>query len=377
LVPDGTFCPARRHEVESHVPVADAPVTLFRTGTSKGAGPVDASQAARNGTFCSARTSTPAAQSPAGGRAPILPKVASPVRFKYLLSLPERVLRSLGALSGGLLREIGNVALPAGVRRTALYRTMVEVALRFLIEEVGQVDGIYPAEGRLAERFLLQRTASHGIELLGILAFQASPIWVLAALADVSGGGRKLIRELSKALEDEGLLEPRARFETLDQLLDGLAKTSGHFADTLNLPPLDVPGLRREWARLKTELQALPPKKLPAPERVETIWDDLRRTAAEQRRSIFTVSSLMAVSAVAHVPANLLWLSRAARTVARRTGKVFGEAILDHYAESLREISETGFVNYWRREFRPYLRAAAEQFAPERLSTTERLLHRR
>ena len=70
---------------------------------------------------------------------------------------------------------------------------MVEVVLRFLIEEVGQAEGIHPSEGLLAEKFLLKRTASHGIELLGILAFHASPIWVLAALADATGSGRKLI----------------------------------------------------------------------------------------------------------------------------------------------------------------------------------------
>src|SRR6266516_7434854 len=125
-------------------------------------------------------------------------------RYKYFLSLPERVVRSLSALSGGLLQEIGNVVLPGSVRRTRLYRTMVEVVLRFLIEEVGQVEGIYPSEGRLAEKFLLQRTASHGIELLGILAFHASPIWVLSALADATGSGRKLIQEISEALQDEG-----------------------------------------------------------------------------------------------------------------------------------------------------------------------------
>src|SRR6266568_4076666 len=101
----------------------------------------------------------------------ILQTVTSAARYKYILSLPERVIRSLGALSGGLLREIGNVALPASVRRTTLYNTMVGVTLRFLIQEVGEVEGIYPSEGRLAERFLIQRGASHGIELLGILAF--------------------------------------------------------------------------------------------------------------------------------------------------------------------------------------------------------------
>src|ERR1035441_2488139 len=39
----------------------------------------------------------------------ILQSVSSPARYKYILSLPERAVRSLGALSGGLLREIGNV----------------------------------------------------------------------------------------------------------------------------------------------------------------------------------------------------------------------------------------------------------------------------
>src|SRR5579864_3315642 len=102
----------------------------------------------------------------------------------YLLSLPERVLRSASALSAGLVREIGNVTLPKALRRTRLYQTMVETTLRFLIEQVGQVEGAYPAEGKLAENFLIQRTVGDGIDFAGILAFHASPVWILAALAD-------------------------------------------------------------------------------------------------------------------------------------------------------------------------------------------------
>ena len=275
-----------------------------------------------------------------------------------------------------MLREIGVVVVPASLRRTTLYRTMVEVTLRFLIEEVGQVEGIYPTEGRLAANFLLQRTASHGIELLGILSFHASPVWVLAALADVTGAGNTLVREISQALKDEGLLERDARFETMEQMLDGLERTSSHLARTLNLPPVDISGLRREWETFRQEAKTIPPKRVPTPEQLESIWEGIRRTAKEQGRSVFTVSSLMAVSALAHVPGNVLWLSRAAHSAARRTGKVLGEAILDHYVRSLAEISRTGFVAYWTREFRPYLRAAALQFAPGHETLTERLLHR-
>jgi hypothetical protein len=111
-------------------------------------------------------------------------------------------------------------------------------------------------------------------------------------------------------------------------------------------------------------------------EKIEGVWDRLRRSAEEQDRSVFTVSSLMAVSAVAHVPGNVLWLSKAARSAARRTGKVLGEALLDHYVDTMSEISEEGFLQYWQREFRPYLRAAAAQFAPGKQSLTERLLRK-
>ena len=86
---------------------------------------------------------------------------------QYLLSLPERALRSASALAAGLVREIGNVTLPKAVRRTRLYQTMVETTLRFLIEQVGQVEGCYPAEGELAENFLLKGTLGDGIDLAG------------------------------------------------------------------------------------------------------------------------------------------------------------------------------------------------------------------
>src|ERR1019366_2760257 len=62
---------------------------------------------------------------------------------------------------------------------------------------------------------------------------------------------------------------------------------------------------------------------------------DLDATAHEQGRSVFVVSSLLAVSTVAHVPANVVWLSRAARSAVRRTGRVLGDTVLDHYSAAL------------------------------------------
>lgn len=295
----------------------------------------------------------------------------------YVLSLPERVVRSASALAGGLLREVGNVILPPRVRRTSLYRNLVEVGLRFMIEEVGQVEGVYAPEGQLASDFLLRRTAGHGIEWAGILTFHASPVWVMAALADISGAGRGLISEISDALKQGGLLDPGTKFESVDQILDGLERSAGRVAEALNTPPVDVASLRREWAAVREEVRKIPPRNLPSANLVRRNWEALKREAAAQNRSVFVLSSILAVAAIGLVPENLRWLSRCARLAARRTGQVFARALLDHYASALKEIRKAGYLGYWKREFRPYLVAAARQFSPRTGSLTAKLLRRR
>jgi hypothetical protein len=111
----------------------------------------------------------------------------------YLLSLPERLVRSTLGLGAGAARELGEVAIPRAVRRSQLYRNLVDTTLRYLIEQVGGAEGVYPAGDPSDKNFLMRRTAGNAIEALGIVAFRASPVWVLAALADLCGMGRYLI----------------------------------------------------------------------------------------------------------------------------------------------------------------------------------------
>jgi hypothetical protein len=302
--------------------------------------------------------------------------IVLPDPAQYLLSLPERVLRSAAAIAGGLLQELGDITIPASVRRTQTYQMMVGLGLRFLIEQVGEVEGVYPAEGQLTNDFILRRTAGHGIELAGILAFHASPVWILAALADISGAGRQIVSEVSQALQDEGLLDSGARFETIDQMLDGLEQSAAHAANVINSPPIDVPGLRAEWSSFQAAVRKIPPRRLPSPESLSHLWAELKTEAANQNRSVFELSSLLALSSIAKVPYNLQRLARAARRAAWSTGQSFAGPLLGHYSDTLKQIHQAGYIAYWSREFRPYLRAAAAQFSPERRSLTERLLRR-
>ena len=202
----------------------------------------------------------------------------------YLLSLPERLLRSSLGLGAGVAREIGEVVLPDGVRRTRLYQNLVDTTLRFLIEQVGGVEGAYPNETPLPDDFLKRRTAGNVIEALGIVAFRASPVWVLAAMADLCGLGRHLIPQLADELKQQGLLDQDRTFESVDEVLDGLEKTSARVASAINTLPLDVASLRAEWNAIREEARKLQPSLLPSPEMVTGLWHRLRDEAAAQNR---------------------------------------------------------------------------------------------
>jgi hypothetical protein len=292
----------------------------------------------------------------------------------YLLSFPERIVRAVLGLGAGVTREVGEVALPEGIRRSQLYKNLVDATLRFLIEQVGGVEGVYGTEESLPDNFLARRTAGNAVEVLGIVAFRASPVWVLAALSDLCGVGRHVIPEIADALKAQGLLDKDAVFTSVDQMLDGLERTSSRLAATINTPPLDVAGLRTEWEAIRKEARGLKPESFPSRGTVTNIWAQLKTESARQGRSVFETSSMMAVTAARALPDGVRWLSASARVGATHAGHMFAAALLDHYRLTLSEIQQVGYVAYARQHLHPYFRAAVDQFSPKRRTLTQRLL---
>ncbi|MBM3759185.1 MAG: hypothetical protein FJW36_02940 [Acidobacteria bacterium] len=255
----------------------------------------------------------------------------------YLLSLPERTLRAVTALAAGLLRESSEVTLPPAFRSTRVYQSIVEQSLRFLIEKVGKVEGTYEKGADLPADFLVRRTAGNGIDFLSLAVFHASPVWVLAALSDVSGTGGKLLGEIASMLEKEGWLTGAGSIRSITDLLDALERGSGHLAESFNTPPLNREALLKEWESLK--------KVVATREQVEADWELLRQTAVSQRKPLMEVSTAVALNTL---------------RFGRRT---FADPILEHYGQTLGELNEIGFTAFAAREMGPYWRAAVANFS--------------
>ena len=129
-----------------------------------------------------------------------------------------------------------------------------------------------------------------------------------------------------------------------------------------------------EWSKVAAEARRLPAPKLPSRADVTGLWAELRRAAAEQNRSVFDLSSLLAVSAVGELPRRVRLLSRSAALAARKGGGAMSEALLEHYHATLTKIRETGFLAYGTRQLSPYVSAALKGFSPKQQTHTERFV---
>ena len=148
----------------------------------------------------------------------------------------------------------------------------------------------------LGEDFLLRRAAGNGIELMGVIAFRASPVWVLAALADVAGFGRQLIPEIAESLKKEGLLAPDGSFATMEQLLGGARAQLGSARGERQCAAARRRGLARGVAQVRGEARQLPAPQLPSAERRHA---RLARLACDGRaRAALGVRSVVAARRV-------------------------------------------------------------------------------
>jgi hypothetical protein len=272
-------------------------------------------------------------------------------RAAFLASLPERAVRALAALAGGLVHETAELALPRIARRSRLYEATAKNMLRIVIELVGDVSRPVPPGEPEADEVLKRKTAGNVVELGSIAAFGFSPLWLLAAAADVTRGTRTYLDAFVAELQAAGVIAEGTVPSSVDELLASLEGASGTTARLIDVPPLELAALRQSLQSLRDDASGLP-----SPAELAALFDGLRRVAARERRSLLEVSVGMGLA-----------LFNAARKVGR-------QHVLDPYTEDLRPVRDEGFGAYAARVSRPYADAVARHFDATRATLTERAI---
>jgi hypothetical protein len=275
-------------------------------------------------------------------------------RWRFFASVPERAVRAGAAGLGGTLHEGFQLTLPRFVRRSRLYEATAKNLLRVMIELVGGVEGSPTAEpGTGAGEIAKRKAAGNVVELGSIFAFGFSPLWLLAAASDLTHGSRVYLTALEDELKAAGVIDEDVDAGSVDELLGVIENTSGGTARLVDIPPLDLKELRATLAELRSQADSLPSQG-----ELAALFFALRRTAAEEDRSLLEVSAGVGLAFL---------------TSAR---KVSGRHVVVPYREDWKPLQDEGLASYARRVGAPYRRAMSRHLDSGEASRTERLIDR-
>ena len=271
----------------------------------------------------------------------------------YVVSLPERLVRTTAASGGGLLLEAADHILPPPVRDAKIYQCLIARPLRITVEAVGGVSGRFPMQEMSSQELIQRKVAGNFVEAFSVFTVGFSPLWFLAVASDVTGGTRVYLDAFVRELKKADILPDNTDVSSVDDLLAVLDRTVGQAADTIDIPPTAISDMRDSVDLLRENAELIP-----GPQRLAELFSQLNEAAREQKRSPLVVSTLVAAGAL-------------------QAGIQLGNVhIFSFYAEALSTIRAEGVSQYLGRISQPYVDAATGHLKRGRRTHTGRTVRR-
>ena len=292
----------------------------------------------------------------------------------YALSLPERYVRGLSALLGGIFKETTDILVPGVVKDTTSYNIFVGNILRFTVENVGGVKGVYDDKG-LEGEFATRKLIGNTIEGVGIATIHLSPLWFFAFFADSVKGGQAYLERLHEEMVENGYIDPETSADSFTTLFEGLERTTTSFAQNIDTPPLTKDEILSNIEEIRDSISDLLSNSGSIASGTVTemsnVLQDFMNTATDEGQSLLELGGLLTLQTTNRVK-QLGGLTVSAPNVA---GKMLYENILGYYSDTLTEIHERGYANVASDTIEPYGQAILNQFSTEKITWTERLFN--
>lgn len=292
--------------------------------------------------------------------------------FQYSTSLPERTLRSAGAIAGGFVRESANWMLPSAFRNSKSYSIFVQQMLDFVVNDLGGVRRAWAAgkEPNHEEVFLARKTVGNLLDMTALATFHLSPLTVLAIFSDLAYGSKVYMQALSARLKEHGIIDQETTIDSAAELIAALEHASGNAANMFDQPPISIEGMQKTILETQTAIAEIDPTKLLPFAEIDQMWRQMELAAMEQNASIWDVSATMSIVALKKIQS----LHQGTVVSLEIAGNMFHEHIVSHYWEALRSIEREGLLPTLSEASEPYLEAVWHNFSMDRKTWTEQLL---
>jgi hypothetical protein len=304
--------------------------------------------------------------------APGKPEPPRPAKrpLSYVLSLPERALRSGTGLVGGVVRESASLLVPRAFQSSKLYTVMVRQMLDFLVHDVGGVDQKEaPSSTAEVDNYVARKAVGNFVDLASMATLHLSPVLILAAVSDLAYGSQVYLKELAKELEEQGVVKDASRIHHVNDLLTAVSDTSAATSQVFNTPPLSVEALKKTLDDTKAAVRA-GTSAVPSAAEVERLWRQMREISLAEKVGLLAVSTAATMRSLD----KFATLGRGALSTVKVAGNLFDEHVLDHYSNALTEIRAKGVYASLAQTSGPYIAAVWKNFQPTKSTLTEDLV---
>lgn len=289
----------------------------------------------------------------------------------YVLSLPERALRSGTGLLGGVLRESASLLVPRSFQSSRTYTVMVRQMLDFLVHDVGRVaPGDTPSSTAEVDNYVARKAVGNFVDMASLATLHISPLMLLAAVSDLAYGSQVYLKELADELKTQGVIDESSRIDHVNDLLSAVSEASAATGKVFNTPPLSVDALRATIEETRAAIRSPGAGQIPPPAEVDRMWQEMRDIS--QREGV----SLLAVSGAATMRAldKFATIGRGALSGVKVAGSLLDRHVLDHYSQALADIRKKGLYQSLAETSQPYIGAVWQNFQSNQSTVTEDLL---
>jgi hypothetical protein len=292
-------------------------------------------------------------------------------RINYLMTLPERTVRSVVAIATGTSSLLTETLFPEALRGTTLYRIFVGDVQDFMTTKVAEVQrGTDQAAEEQREDYLSRKVVGGALETAGLFAMHVSPLWVFAIAGDAAAGSSVFLERLVVQLKKNNVLPQDAQVQGLEDLLSSLQEVSRRGSTAVDTPPLSSAEVSKLAEEMNFHFGQLFERSTDLIPRLEDIWTRMEKLADRENVSIERLGGILTVQAAGVARKGF----GSALAVGQTGAGLLGETILDNYSKTLDHVSEVGVAGYVSNHMQPFLQAASSHFDPARKTWTAKVI---